>query len=182
VADTLKAMNEITCREATGSDAPAIAELHAESWRASYRGEYRDEYLDGDVFEDRRRVWNERFANPTSNQFVVVAEREGEVVGFACVYAGDDPQWGSLLDNIHVRPDQQSRGIGATLMQRVFEWCAIHHPNQGLYLWVLNSNRRAQSFYSLLGAEDRGGELSEAPGGGEIHGRRYVWDRIPKLE
>lgn len=46
-------------REATGADAMAVATLHAESWRAFYRGAYRDEYLDGDVFEDRLRVWEE---------------------------------------------------------------------------------------------------------------------------
>lgn len=175
-------MSEITFREAATSDAPAIAELHAESWRANYRGAYRDDYLDGDVFEDRGRVWTERFTSPRTNQFVVVADRDGDIVGFACAYGSDDPQWGSLLDNIHVRPGQQSRGVGAALMHRVFEWCANHHPHAGLYLWVLDSNDRAQRFYSLLGAEDRGGEFSEAPGGGEIHGRRYVWDRIPKLE
>jgi GNAT superfamily N-acetyltransferase len=173
-------MGEITYRTATEFDAPAIAELHAESWRANYRGEYRDEYLDGDVFEDRRRIWSERFQNPRPGQFVVVAERERKLVGFACVYGGEDPQWGSFLDNIHVRPGEQSRGLGAALMTRIFEWCTNHHPDEGLYLWVLNSNHRAQSFYASLGAEDRGGELSEPAGGGEIHGRRYVWDRIPK--
>lgn len=178
-ADTLRAMGEVTYRQATKRDASRIAELHAESWRTNYRGEYRDDFLDGGVFEDRRRVWSERFTDPRPNQFVVVAERADEVVGFACVYGGEHPEWGSFLDNIHVRPGLQSRGIGAALMTRVFEWCATHHSDRGLYLWVLNSNDRAQSFYASLGAEDRGGEFSEPAGGGEIHGRRYVWDRIP---
>ena len=59
---------------------------------------------DGPVFEDRRIVWEKRLAEPPANQFVVLAEEEGDGVGFACAYGRDDPRWGTLLDNIHVRP------------------------------------------------------------------------------
>jgi hypothetical protein len=94
-------------REATGADAMAVATLHAESWRAFYRGAYRDEYLDGDVVEDRLRVWEERLSTPAPYQFVVLAEEEDELIGFACAYGGHDETWGSFLDNIHVRPKHQ---------------------------------------------------------------------------
>lgn len=177
----LDTVNQIKYRQATRSDALDIADLHAESWRANYRGEYRDEYLDGDVFEDRRGVWRERLENQKPNQYVVVAESGGEVIGFACVYGGDDPKWGSFLDNIHVVPGLHGKGIGAGLMKNLFEWCSTHYPEDGLYLWVLDSNKRAQKFYSSLGAVDRGGEISEPAGGGEIHGRRFVWHRLPRL-
>jgi hypothetical protein len=50
-------------RAATGADAMAVATLHAESWRVHYRGAYRDEYLDGDVIQDRIRVWEERLSS-----------------------------------------------------------------------------------------------------------------------
>ena len=175
-------MKQVNYREASEKDTTAIADLHAQSWRANYRGEYRDEYLDGDVFEDRRRVWNDRLSKPKHNQYVVVAEIDDELVGFACVYGGDDREWGSFLDNIHVKPGLQSRSIGSDLMKDLFRWCSTHYPEDGLYLWVLDSNDRAQNFYSSHGAEDRGGEYSEPAGGGQIHGRRYVWDRIPGPE
>ncbi len=168
-------------REAIRADAEAVAALHAESWRAHYRGAYRDGYLDGDVVSDRRRVWEERFASPPPNQHVVLAEGAGALVGFACVYGGEDERWGSLLDNLHVRPGQQGRGVGAALVAEVAAWCRRRFPNAGLYLWVLAENEGAQRFYARLGASDRGGERSEPPGGGEIHGRRYAWDGIPDL-
>lgn len=175
-------LDTIIYREAIEeADAATIAALHTKSWRANYRGEYRDEYLDGDVFEDRNSVWQSRLADPVSNQFIVVAEKASSILGFACVYGGDHTEWGSFLDNIHVQPDLTGAGIGKRLMVQIFGWCQEHYPNCGLYLWVLNSNERAQNFYKALGAEDRGGEISEAPGGGEIHGRRYVWDRLPDL-
>ena len=94
-------------REATGADAAAVAALHAESWRTHYRGAYRDDYLDGDVFEDRRRVWERRLSDPAANQLVVLAEEGGELIGFACCYGGEDETWGSFLDNLHVRPGHQ---------------------------------------------------------------------------
>ncbi len=172
-------MAEIIYREAGVADAEAVAQLHAESWRAHYRGEYRDEYLDGEVFADRRQVWAERFSAAPDNQYVVVAQDGARLIGFACVYGGEDPRWGSLLDNIHVQPGLQSKGVGTELMKRVFNWCAAHHPDQGLYLWVLQSNGRAQHFYAGLGAQDEGGEWSEPAGGGRIHGRRYVWRQLP---
>jgi GNAT superfamily N-acetyltransferase len=168
-------------RHATRADAPAIARLHAESWRANYRGAYRDEYLDGDVFADRRRVWEARLSEPAPNQLVVLAEDGGELVGFACAYGGDDPRWGSLLDNLHVRPGHQGRGVGAALLAQVAAWCRASYADCGLYLWVLDQNQGAQRFYRRLGAVDAGGELSEPPGGGQIHGRRYVWKVVPAL-
>ena len=168
-------------REATAADALAVARLHAESWRTHYRGAYRDAYLDGDVVEDRLRVWQERLSTPAPNQFVVLAEDHDDLIGFACVYGGADPTWGSLLDNLHVRPGHQRRGVGAGLLAEVAAWCRANHPECGLYLWVLVQNQQAQRFYRRLGASDQGGELSEPPGGGRIHGRRYAWRVVPAI-
>lgn len=168
-------------REATASEAGTVARLHAQSWRAHYRGAYEDAYLDGDVFGDRLRVWEERFSSSTEGQYVVLAELEGESVGFACVYGALDPDWGSLLDNLHVAPSHQGQGIGAALVADVSAWCRDHHPECGLHLWVLVQNHGAQRFYARLGARDEGGEISEPPGGGRIHGRRYVWRTLPDL-
>ena len=168
-------------RETTRPDAAAVAGLHAESWRAHYRGAYRDEYLDGDVVEERLRVWEQRLSTPPPNQFVVLAFEDDELIGFACGYGGHDETWGSLLDNLHVRPEHQGRGVGAGLMAEVAAWCHANYADCGLYLWVLEQNRRAQRFYQRLGASDQGGEISEPPGGGGIHGRRYAWKTVPEI-
>src|SRR6185369_4532125 len=61
-------------RDATGDDAPAIAALHAESWRTTYRGALRDDYLDGHIVRERTTVWRGRLDQPAANQRVVVAE------------------------------------------------------------------------------------------------------------
>jgi GNAT superfamily N-acetyltransferase len=170
-------------RTATIEDAPAIADLHARSWRATYRGSYRDEYLDGPVHEDRLTVWTARFTDPPPNQFIVLAEEDGEIVGFACAYGGHDTEWGSFLDNIHADPQRHGEGIGAGLFVAVVDWCREHYPEQGLYLRVLERNTNARRFYERLGGVDQGGTTppsSEwAVEGVQIC--RYAWPTIDTI-
>jgi ribosomal protein S18 acetylase RimI-like enzyme len=162
-------------RAATPADAPAVAALHAESWRFAYRGAYSDEYLDGPVFEDRARVWNERLSSPPPNQHVILAEDGDELVGFICAYGADDEQWGTLVDNLHVRPALHRNGTGRRLLAEVAEWNLIEHPGVGVYLWVLEQNARAQAFYQHLGSKDVGSKTIVPPGGGSTVARRYGW-------
>lgn len=168
----------IRYREASLADAPAIARLHAESWRVTYRGSYRDEFLDGPVFQDRADVWHQRMSMPAPNQLVILAEQEGVIVGFGCAYGGHDAQWGSLLDNLHVRRDQHRHGVGTGLISEVARWCRVNYSEHGLYLWVVGQNHQARRFYERLGATDRGGEMQPpSAGGGEARDvRRYAWN------
>jgi GNAT superfamily N-acetyltransferase len=170
-------------REATYADRLSIAGLHAESWRHTYRGAYQDEFLDGPVFADRRAVWEKRLSEPPINQFVVVAEERGQLVGFACAYGRDDPRWGTLLDNIHVTPRLHGNGIGSRLFVEVVMWCLENSADCGLWLWVVGQNHRARRFYERLGAIDHGAELRPpSAGGGEpraVH--RYAWTTLESV-
>jgi len=162
-------------RVATSADAPAIAELHAESWRATYRGSLRDGYLDGEVGAERRALWAERLAHPAGNQHVLVAEDDGDPIGFACAYGCDDDRFGTQLDNLHVRRDRHGGGVGARLIAAVAAWCVTVHPGTGLYLWVVERNAAARRFYDGLGGVDAGGDLWVPPDGTQVPVRRYVW-------
>ncbi|HEY2386439.1 MAG TPA: GNAT family N-acetyltransferase [Candidatus Binatia bacterium] len=167
-----------TLREATAADAPAIAALHAESWRTTYRGALRDDYLDGDILGERTAVWRTRLDSPAANQRVVVAEERGRVIGFTCAYGEDDARWGTQLDNIHVDRAAHGRGTGTCLVAGVAAWCRVAHPGgSGLYLWVLEQNHPARRFYERLGATDQEGDVWLPPDGGEVKTRRYVWSR-----
>lgn len=168
-------------RGATYEDMVAIATLHAESWRVTYRGAYRDEFLDGDVVQDRISVWEKRLSAPPPNQFVVIAEEAGDVVGFACAYGREDQRWGTLLDNIHVRRECHRQGTGTRLLSEVATWCRANYADCGLYLWVLAQNSQARRFYERLGATDRGGEVSVPPGGGQVSSRRYAWTTVREI-
>lgn len=169
-------------RTASYADRSGIAKLHTESWRIHYRGAYSDEYLDGNVLQDRLSVWEDRFFAPRENQFVIVAEEVGQIVGFACAYGNDDAQWGTLLDNLHVRTERHREGIGRRLLVEVARWSHLHYADCGLYLWVLSQNVRAQQFYERLGATDRGGESRVlVEGAGPCAIRRYAWATVREI-
>src|SRR5262252_8627535 len=101
-------MDSVEFRTAGVQDAEQIALLHADSWRRHYRGAFADSFLDGDVEADRRAVWSARLA-PTADRSggaTILAEQDDRLLGFIHVAFDDDPTWGSLIDNLHVRYDQ----------------------------------------------------------------------------
>jgi GNAT superfamily N-acetyltransferase len=169
-------------RHARASDENAIAALHADSWRHAYRGLLPDAYLDHDVFADRAALWRQRFGEPEPQiaTVTIVAERDDGIVGFAHSVADDDPKWGTLLDNLHVRVDTQRLGIATRLVAESARWVQEHAASPGLYLWVLEGNARARRFYDTLGGRITGRGLS-SEGGGSATCLRYSWSRIDVL-
>src|SRR5262245_16429352 len=90
-------------RTARSDDAPAVAGLHADSWQRHYRGAYTDTFLDEEAPAYLARLWTKRLAGPSPLTSTVLAEYDGELVGLACTLFGNDPTWGALVDNLHVR-------------------------------------------------------------------------------
>ncbi|MEX0958496.1 MAG: GNAT family N-acetyltransferase [Burkholderiales bacterium] len=151
------------------------------SWRTAYRGALSDAYLDGPIESERAELWRARLTQPAANQFVVIAESRGQAVGFACAYGGEDPQWGTFLDNLHVLPEFKRQGIGAQLMREVAAWSARTWPGQGIYLWVLASNLPAQRFYARIGGENAGSDLWTPPDGSALPKVRIAWHSAEAL-
>ena len=168
-------------RDATQSDGPRIAALHAASWRLTYRGLLRDEYLDGDLVVERNRLWAERLAAPEPRQRIVLAEVGPQLAGFACAFGSADPEMGTMLDNLHVGYEFQRQGIGARLMSDIVSWCRAEVPEEGLFLWVLEDNAKARRFYEHLGATKVGADVWHSPDGGAIPSLCYAWTRLAPL-
>jgi GNAT superfamily N-acetyltransferase len=173
-------------RDATEADAPAIAALHADSWRRHYRDAYADGFLDGEVGAERLAVWTQRMGRRDGTRTIVVEDGNG-LVGFAHSILDDDAQWGALLDNLHVAAALQRRGVGTRLLHLIGRAVDEARPASPLYLWVLEQNVDAQRFYAA-----RGGRCVERipvapPGGdparlvGEPMKLRYVWSRAAQL-
>lgn len=162
-------------RQATQADAPAIAELHARSWRQAYRGMLSDDYLDGDILGDRLAVWRSRLDAPPMGQHVVVAEAQGQVIALACAYGAHHPVRGTLLENLHVDRRHQRQGLGAALVRHVRHWNGQNHPGQGLHLWVLAPNTAAQRFYASLNAVQMASDHWAAPDGRSIAQLCLAW-------
>lgn len=172
--------SDLTIRRGGPADAEAIAGLHVDSWRRHYRGAYSDAFLDGDVVVDRLEVWSQRLAADDGSTTTLLAEDAGTFVGFVHVVFDADPQWGSLVDNLHVIWTRKRDGIGSRLLSSA-AGAVVEHGGGGLYLWVLEQNTAAQAFYSARGGRRADQRRVLPPGGhadrlaGSPTGLRYVW-------
>jgi ribosomal protein S18 acetylase RimI-like enzyme len=168
--------------DANSCDADSIAALHADSWRRHYRGAYLDSYLDGDAVSERQEVWRRRLAQPTSAHFTVVARDGDEVLGFAHTILDEDPHWGSLLENLHVRSHVKRNGMGSRLLSVTAQRLLSLRPQGALHLWVLDQNTAAQAFYDARGGIRVETQLrGPFPGGGRALGHRYHWTDPTRL-
>ena len=169
-------------RDATGRDADSVGALHADSWRRHYRGAYLDAYLDGDVITERQQVWRGRLRGPRTGQLTVIAHQGDQIVGFAHTILDEDPEWGSLLENLHVTSELKRTGIGSHLLSETVQRLLGLRPAGSLHLWVLNQNISAQAFYDARGGNRVETQLrGPFPGGGRALGHRYHWPDPDRL-
>lgn len=166
----------IRCRPATAADAPAIARLHAKSWRRAYRGMMGDGYLDGDIDGERSRFWSGFFAAPAPKACVIVAVAGSRLAGFASVYGDHDPDWGTRIENLHVDIDFGRQGVGATLMAEAARWCAREGFGGPVHLGVLQPNAPAIRFYERLGGRRVLELVWTSPDGNRVPEYRMAWD------
>lgn len=160
---------------ASSADAEAIAALHAASWRATYRGMLPQTFLERDVDDNRRRLWATRFREPAPGQVVWKAVGPSGLAGFACVLLDAHPEWGALLDNLHVAPELTGTGIGARLLDTVRGHVRTAAPGMPLHLWVLEANVGARRFYDRHGGVVAGHNVREILPGIRVPEFRYSW-------
>ena len=161
----------------TPDDARAIAALHADSWRTAYRGLLPDSFLDGPVIDERLRYWIARMPAPDAPRrrlFKAVSDRT--IIGFACVALDAEPQWGALVDNLHVQPDVKRQGIGTRLFAEARAWVADAAPGVPMHLTVIEKNVNARRFYDRLGGRIVERKTVEVIPGTPLAILRYLWE------
>lgn len=163
-------------RDAKQGDIAAIANLHAESWRQAYRGVLSDGYLDKSIYQERLATWERRFSGqPPKSMFVMVADVDGQLMGFICVFPDENRIWGSFLDNLHVSPHLTGQGIGRQLLSEAARRLLAIGSRTGLYLWVIEQNHRARQFYQRAGAVEVGSAENLMPDGKCVLAVRCFW-------
>ncbi len=151
----------VTVRPATTDDAAAIAQVHVEAWRWAYAGLLDDAVLAALDVDARRRLW-ERVAGEGRGT-LLVAERDGGVVGFVCAgRSRDDDASGATgeIQAIYLRREVQGTGVGAALMAAALA-ALIAAGCTAATLWVLATNDLARSFYERGGWRPDGTERVE---------------------
>lgn len=170
-----------TVRPITPSDVDAIAAIHAESWRDTYRGILADTFLDGSLLANRRAHWASRLSVLSSSEFGFVVDVGGEPAGFVFAFGAHDATWGTLVDNLHVRPAFQGRGLGSMLLAAAAEGVRARYGESGMYLWVYEKNTRAQGFYARMGGQPVDRAVVDVEGGCRVAEWRYTWPRAELL-
>jgi GNAT superfamily N-acetyltransferase len=170
-------MGDLVVRLAEPADADGIARVHVETWQVAYRGQIPDDYLDGLSVEKRQDVWGMWLRVEGRDETNWVAERDGEIVGFAGAGASrDDDADGPTgeIFAVYVRADQWDTGAGAALMNEAVAF--LRERFDAATLWVLDSNERARRFYDKGGWAPDGAEKDDDRGSFVLHEVRYRID------
>ena len=135
----------VTLRVGGYADAVACAAMHAACWREAY-GPYVDAALLEERLADTDRwvaAWTRHLGDGPPR---ILAEADGEVVGFAVVGPSrdDDGSAARELYAIYTRAARWGTGLGQALWESV-------HPDGPCSLWGLEANARAQAFYRRNG-------------------------------
>jgi ribosomal protein S18 acetylase RimI-like enzyme len=172
---------EFRIRVATTADLPAIAEIHASSWRAAYRGILTDTFLDGDLLEDRRTRWSGIAERMTPQDNLLIATDGKDAVGFIAGWSSAaldcEDGYGVFIDNLHVRPELRGNKYGESLFRALAGRANANltaNGKTGAYLWLLDGNAPAHRFYHRLGGRDGEHRMIEL-GGRTVGETRIVW-------
>lgn len=139
-------------RPAVLADADAIARVHVDSWRTTYAGIVSAEFLANLSYERRAETWRNNL-DGHHHSLIVVAEREGEIVGFATGGPNRETEddYAAELYAIYLLASEQGQGIGRALFNAVVAELK-RRGLASLLVWVLAANP-AQKFYEALGGQ-----------------------------
>jgi GNAT superfamily N-acetyltransferase len=115
---------------------------------------YQRFYEVDDVDEERNRVFFFRFIAPSDDGMLLGAWRDGELLGYACLYwtfTSLVPAETVLMNDLYVVPASRGQGVGRALIEasaRVARERGAHHLE-----WMTQpSNKAAQRLYDSTGA------------------------------
>lgn len=157
----------VSVRSATPADAVGIARVHVLSWQAGYRGLMDQGILDALSVDDRAARWDGILSEPHPLTIdTLVAESEDEIVGWVSFGAGRDEgaEAEGEVYGIYSDPGSWSRGVGHALLTAA-EGALRAAGHRTAFLWVLDGNERADSFYLRHGWDvDGEAKIDERPG------------------
>lgn len=144
-------------RPADADDAEALARLAKETFTETYRGTMLDSDLEAHT---ARHLSREAFDDLLRHDAFLVAEHEGELVGFAQfgeghVADGQRDGCDQALRRLYVQSRYHGEGVGAALMQATLE-CESMKAAPRIWLDVWEHNHRARRFYESYGFEVAG--------------------------
>jgi GNAT superfamily N-acetyltransferase len=108
----------------------------------------------GESWAVRRALYEEWLAEPDS--FILLAESEGQAIGYALVHLrGPEETWATgeriaVLETLAVLPGERGRGIGSALFERMYAQLRRIGVRE-LEVAVISKNAEALRFYERQG-------------------------------
>ncbi len=169
-------------RQASPSDASALAHVHVASWQAAYQGLLPQGFLDGLNATQRAIGWQRILGRtdwPKSGTWL--AEDNGDVIGLMNICPTRDEDESRLrrgeVTAIYVLPQYWGRGTGSGLMRAGLGSLEEAGCEQAT-LWVLDTNERARRFYDASSWRADGALKSDDSHGIRLSEVRYVRDLL----
>lgn len=155
-------MTHVSVRPPVETDAPTLADIQIEAWRAAYRGVMSDEYLDTMDRERYAAGWARNITNPKPGTTHLVAQAGSEVVGVCILGPATDESNAPAgqIYAINVHPEWWANGAGSALFAAAEEKL-VSLEYVRAFLWVEAGNTRAIDFYTKRGWLDDGGSMQD---------------------
>ncbi|MCA9833677.1 MAG: GNAT family N-acetyltransferase [Thermomicrobiales bacterium] len=133
-------------RQATLADAHAIATIHVQSWQHAYADILPAEALAALSVPEREAMHQRNLAR--SDAHYLVAERNGDIIGFATW--GITDMEGAMLYSLYMAPTAMGEGVGGRLLATAEDEMS-HAGATAAILHVLISNLPTRRFYERHG-------------------------------
>lgn len=146
-----------------------ICRVYALSWKTAYRGMIPDDYLDA-LSETK---WTSHLSKDSDR--LLLAIDHDKIVGVSTYSAARDSAmagWGEII-SLYLLPSYYRKGIGTKLLKAAIKELTDIGYRQ-LYLWVLEDNRSARSFYEQNGFIFSGDRQADQIGGKTVYELRYI--------
>jgi ribosomal protein S18 acetylase RimI-like enzyme len=148
-------VTDFQVRPAQADDAEGIAEVQVQGWRTGYAGLLPATFLAALDVRSKIRFWTAELARDQRRGSELVAERNGEVIGFIAVGPtrdADAPQDGTVgeLAAIYVLAAVRGNGVGYALHQAGMDVLREQGFREAT-LWVLANNEPSIAFYRRQG-------------------------------
>lgn len=145
-----------------------ISAVYETSWRSAYRGIVPQAYLDAIP----KGHWAPHLDQPGWHTLVCI--EDGRIIGTTSFCRSRFPQFASSgeIISLYLLPEYMGRGCGKALCETALR--ALRQMGfSDVFLWVLEENRRARSFYEKLGFVYTGDFLNDQIGGKTLREVRY---------
>ena len=147
----------LSIRPAVMADSVGIAAVNIQSWKETYPGIMPAQRIDGMNMESCAKHWQ---ANIEGASYVLVAEVNGSIVGFASggdnyQYQGCETGLGNACDcelgALYMLQQYHGRGIGKALFQQ-FTMQMRREQRKTMIVWVAEKNKSTE-FYAAMNGE-----------------------------